>query len=697
MKLLIYFLLIFSFRTAVADEFKSLSCSSTGSRIVFVNGVWNELNDPKDSAEEVNRLIKIDKKRYDAKGVISVDYVYNFSEGYYLDVLQVAAQKAKELGVDVESALRNFFYKKEKLCEASPVLCRKIDSEAFKMAEQTVYHSEKTVSELVSKITSGFFGDKKVILVSHSQGNFYANDAYHRLFRYYPTEAKKYYANLQVAPPTFSAKSEKSKYILSNLDVVINLLREVSLPFTVKSSNFTVTFPLPTGLNDFHRFTDYYLSSNLIFSGNKQGSLKPVIRTAQDVFLDTLEELAWQLDNNDPNCCDGEDGRLYRADYDSEPQGFVASSVNTAEKVDLQISDDSQICGKVEIENFGNERSEIHINNASRIDGVEQINIKGDLYLDHSYITNRADFLSLDLINGSKKFPLYFENSYVDGPTKFIGPIMFTDAYVEDVNEISGYGFTPPDSEIMYTPHIKNAAIFNGTVIDGFYYIERPMEASVVQGKTKIKSDGSWSSTFINSHPFRLTNVSVIDHVGVSGQIDPDTYLKGSLIEGNTNGVIIDSGSRVYSGSSLFGSIVMASSLFRGYWSGGLNSDGFSASLTNGSILNPPAEYNPEPSYSKVVIGAPIISGAQIYNTNISGTPTILGGNLNSCNVTCDAKIYGETKTGFSFGCGYQTGQTIEVEVSTHIERHEEIFEELKLKNEEKIREVLEKLEALRS
>ena len=790
MKLLVFVLVIF-IDVTWGSEFKSLSCSRNGTRIVFVNGVWNSANDSRKSTEFIQFLVQGNEKRFDSSGELEFKNVWNPSESWDLDLIQVAVQVFKAAGLKVEESVSEYKYDKKVWCLDHPDVCKEVDSRAARMLISPKYNSEKTRADLADKITGALFVGKKVLLVSHSQGNLYANEVYERIRNAYPKETEKYFGNLQVAPATRAISAKNGKYILLAQDFVIGVLS--SLPFTTQSANY-LAVGIPSGTPDFHRFIEYYLNSDFNLIGRKQGDVLPRIRSADRVFLDTLEELSWQLANNDTECCEGRDGRYYRADYETEPQGFVEESVSIAEDADVVLSPETQLCGEISIgsgadvsildtslvqgkvsvgkgaklyvseesqingnvsidseaelslsnsstveENLtvgsrsrllvfdssrvkgdvlintdvsvsvsGNSQvlgkvdfsksgphSHIYLDNFSGLEGLEQISVAGDVYLDNSYLVNNRDDLNLQLINHSENLPLYFERSYVDGPSTFDGPIFSTDVYVEGVNALGGTEFNPSSERAIYGPSIDNAAIFHGTTTNGFFFVGRTLEASVIEGKTKIKPDGSWGSTFVEPHEYGLTNVSVIDHVSLSGQVDPDTYLEGASIGNNANGVIIGPGSRIYGNSSLKGSVVIEGSQFRGTWNGGVNDDGNSGVLSGSTLVNTSGGQSRDPYSVQSVGGAPYITGSVIYDTGISDTPYISGSELNSCGVSCDAYLNGEIANDLSFGCGYHTGQEGVLSEPKAIQFAEHRFEKLRKKSEKKIAAVLQKIKYL--
>jgi len=82
------------------------------------------------------------------------------------------------------------------------------------------YLEEKNVEQLVSDIyNNSLKHSHRVLLVSHSQGNLFANRIYDSLT---PKEYQNYLANVQVASPASSVHAKMGTYITGWIDPVIN-------------------------------------------------------------------------------------------------------------------------------------------------------------------------------------------------------------------------------------------------------------------------------------------------------------------------------------------------------------------------------------------------------------------------------------------------------------------------------------------
>jgi len=99
---------------------------------------------------------------------------------------------------------------------------------------------------LVKYYDESFKYSHRVLLVSHSQGNLFANRIHDKIV---PTQYQNYFANLQVASPASEVKAQKGDYVTGFVDPIINPIPG-SMP-----SNADLDFP------GGHKFVEAYLAS----------------------------------------------------------------------------------------------------------------------------------------------------------------------------------------------------------------------------------------------------------------------------------------------------------------------------------------------------------------------------------------------------------------------------------------------------
>lgn len=194
--------------------------------IYFGNGVWNSAKDTEKSIIQLQKvidkeIIKNDPKLKAKYGQIKLQY--NWSQGNMLDVLETYYQ-LREAG---QVRDYQFFAVIYALSGANSTLTLSAAASQKLMASFTRNWEQGNVDEMWQKYYDESFKlSHKVLLISHSQGNLFANRIYDTIN---PTEYKAYFANLQVASPASEVKAEKGDYVtlstdLTSADPVINFI-----------------------------------------------------------------------------------------------------------------------------------------------------------------------------------------------------------------------------------------------------------------------------------------------------------------------------------------------------------------------------------------------------------------------------------------------------------------------------------------
>ena len=198
--------------------------------IYFGNGVWNKQfssdNCKKDFAAEcsqkqLNELIQreiiknnpILKAKYG-----KVKLQYNWGEGWDTDLVETFYQ-LKEAG---QLSKWEFFALMDELLtkRAADITGDDIVTMRNKLLAVITYNEQSNINEMLEKqYNESFQYSHQVLLVSHSQGNLFANRVYDNIN---PTGYKTYFANVQVASPASSVHAAKGKYINGWIDPIIN-------------------------------------------------------------------------------------------------------------------------------------------------------------------------------------------------------------------------------------------------------------------------------------------------------------------------------------------------------------------------------------------------------------------------------------------------------------------------------------------
>ncbi len=320
-----------------------------------------------------------------------------------------------------------------------------------------------------------------------------------------------------------------------------------------------------------------YLSSIIPVLGPKQGKFVKPIRFAKNVFLDNLEEVAWMLANNDPKCCEGNDGRFrYNSkSMTGEDIKELGGFVDFKSKVDkgVYLEKDSFICesevkGKVHIK-------ESVINN-SKLDGNSHNNllitrsklfdtqIVGNLWSDCATV-HRGSYLSpgsqsvlwsacnservfedniasgyFGIHGGAKKLTLNAGTVSISGGLPAIQILNWLERLGENVT-FNGYGDISNESTIGDGLTINgNLAVINddyftGLAINGESSVHGPgtiLTGSFLITNTKILP-GSYLNLTSNKAGYSRLHNSVVYGVQLSGIIFSNYYHFTSNESGN--------------------------------------------------------------------------------------------------------------------------------------------------------------------
>lgn len=383
------------------------SCSKSGTSIVYINGMFNGSDDPMNAgrliSEKFSDLLNPNlnlAKRIDSNGVVDVSYVYQKSE-YKIEVAKenskVLLMAKGALSDGIEAIMQHFADEADNpysdrtidkvysaIFHGADIADRLIENSdpAFAAAysyiknklkdviitplvDNTAILIEADLQELENHLKPKLLADRKVILVSHSQGNWYANDVYTRLFESVvqdPDVASKaaYYGNLSVASPASFVKAPYHAIIKGKQDQVVGYVPG-SLGYThIYNGDWSGYDRLG------HNFINIYLNKNLLASQNGTG---PEFISMEDLFYEKMESVASRLA---PNCCYDSSGSVVedqfeRHSYNKYHQnitedertfiGFYEKSGGWVSKsasvnIDTEVAYDAIVCAGAELKGY---------------------------------------------------------------------------------------------------------------------------------------------------------------------------------------------------------------------------------------------------------------------------------------------------------------------------------------------------------
>lgn len=221
-------------------EAKDLSCSYNGTDIFFINGIFNgksKATKTKRLIEEIYRSNSNNSKKIDngyskeTAGIVKVKLIHNRS-AFLFDIAELSIQihsldndpdKYKKLSAHLfNTPLMSPEGKATYLISDVIQEISETTAEYYKRSIINIRDSD--VIELSNKIKSSLEINKKVVLISHSQGNLFASEAYRILNNIYADESNplQYFANMRIGSPYSDSSNIRKMNILVRQDKVIN-------------------------------------------------------------------------------------------------------------------------------------------------------------------------------------------------------------------------------------------------------------------------------------------------------------------------------------------------------------------------------------------------------------------------------------------------------------------------------------------
>ncbi len=255
-------------------------CKNQGYSVLFFNGVWNTYSDARKSMAKLKR--KVLKNEFNGEAV-NYELFYNDSGlnkgGLSLleDVAEVFNQRSDELDellknrweifwemingktVDQIIELRNLVDVGGKIKSFLTTLKDSLKTKMTALTNKLLFNPP-TLSDYAihkTRINGVVLEKKKILLVAHSQGNLFVNQAYNEAIKHASVNQVKV---VHIAPASIKLNGD---YILADLDLVINGLRTLGSNL-VPATN--VEIPMTHLKNiDFsgHKLIETYLHPNL--------------------------------------------------------------------------------------------------------------------------------------------------------------------------------------------------------------------------------------------------------------------------------------------------------------------------------------------------------------------------------------------------------------------------------------------------
>ena len=216
-------------------------------RIYYANGMFNKSYN---AIESQIRLKQVVGKfpgigiREESYGMSAIDGIsYNKSEFPLIQFLELVDNRL--------NSTKKFWYWIKNVDEAPPWFQERYKMELRLLTEASVTN-DSDLADHIKNYTSDLRSGKKVVIVSHSQGNFYANKA-KRYFRSFKSGIYKDSIGIvAIASPSNANSSEATFFTSNSNDLVLNFVRAI-FPYTLPGN---VTYDItPTN----HEFVKAYL------------------------------------------------------------------------------------------------------------------------------------------------------------------------------------------------------------------------------------------------------------------------------------------------------------------------------------------------------------------------------------------------------------------------------------------------------
>ena len=589
-------------------DVRNLECDSNDLlTVVHLNGI--QTSEDTINFSVIPRYKNIISKEAHLAGIpfrnVCFEYTYNQEEGFAEDTLETFGQKFNEakglFGVEFTEedfsllvfARSNFsVYLLEKLITnlgldetvAKAYVAGFVEQISLLITFKEINDAHTDTLNLITAEVKGITGpgQNPLVLVSHSQGNLFANELYVNLVNInedYAKYMKTSFANLQVATPANIIKAPISDYYTHPQDLVIAGFVAKYPTFSIKDPNFRYFEKISDGDPLGHGFIEVYTNENTYGSFDNElqtsSSLEyPVwevitetgsgyfrydiyklgdevnlvnsdndrINNMAEVFYEKLNDLALEVTGQMIADCNNDGVRDDPARV-SLTEGYIDNRIpNDKISPDLVIADGGRLCGDyekglVKVENARGmisgrktvvENSEIGDKCSNLMIGTthdqSSLRLNEVKLCTNNPRVNVANAISTSqiIVNKSANLPMTIEDSQIDGYFWILNTNINNKSVI-DGTYVVAYGSDPSktgtSSEELAL--ISDSQIYN--YVRMYYYFE-------VSGKSEII--GGWERDVYvygrNGSPF-VRNTKIEGHVWTGGQVS-NSHLKSDSV-----------------------------------------------------------------------------------------------------------------------------------------------------------------------
>lgn len=589
-----------------------LTCSINGTEILFVNGVDNTLKDIDNSLHSLERHFELIPFDVDKKMIVGIDFSYNHTVNENLDFLEAGAQSIESMSngsITFETAFVNLYKLFFNLPHTDSLDTSVVNTYYLENREkinQLVELEKQDVSLLADKIKKKIDLHRKVLIVSHSQGNFFANKALLQLIERPDFDYEKYkgiIGNIRVASPESRVIASNSALVQNSADAI---LKVPGSPYP----NYILYVPDPAwdirtneqDKKDNHSFVETYMFDLAQFGDdayNENQSLVGLRKRTIKAITDTAAKL--KPHPLCPYCTDTYLKRDYelerRLNSDGTLGGYVSKEAYVEQNVYL--SPDSIVCGEAVIADSAKVLDEAVVEGTATIFGNAIISGKAIVSDDalvggYSHIDGNSVVLDKSYVLDNAKISdeaMILNNSRILGFSKISGAATVADSVMTNGStSISGTAIVKGSTMVLDQALIGESAFVSASAVSGkaavtgnasvfnFGYVS----GGIVRGDAVIIDNGRVSGsatveglTLINGSSGVIDNAVVKDNALVldaglvweQGRVEGNAVVRGySDVAGQAilsdhailhDSSIISGTSKVYEYAQLFGNFAI--------------------------------------------------------------------------------------------------------------------------------------------
>ena len=182
-----------------------------GYELFFINGVFNESNEALETKKKLEQILN--------QKTVALEYNKNHMLGQFFDLW---VHKVGELEIDRTGTLG--FWQLVRAVALPLDNIRKALYEWLDPDRDIGHWAEKDLKHMIQSAKTALNQNKKVIIVAHSEGNFFYRNIHKALNQWNSTKTQQCFAGIGFATP-LSSKHGNYDYITSSNDRIINLVR----------------------------------------------------------------------------------------------------------------------------------------------------------------------------------------------------------------------------------------------------------------------------------------------------------------------------------------------------------------------------------------------------------------------------------------------------------------------------------------